>query len=108
MAKNEAEVRSSSGFTVRPLAKIAEHKDSRAERSRLAELTEELRALEARLRLGGGAEKIERQHKQGKLTARERIERLLDRNSFQQEIGLLVAYDQYKREVRGQRSEVRG
>ncbi|HKO62644.1 MAG TPA: acyl-CoA carboxylase subunit beta [Pyrinomonadaceae bacterium] len=62
---------------------------------RLQELTSELRELEARLRLGGGPEKIERQHKQGKLTARERIDLLLDKDSYQQEIGLLVAYDQY-------------
>ena len=63
---------------------------------RLRELTDELRELEARLRLGGGPEKIERQHSQGKLTARERIDLLLDKDSYSQEIGLLVAYDQYK------------
>jgi 3-methylcrotonyl-CoA carboxylase beta subunit len=63
---------------------------------RLGELTTELRQLEDKLRAGGGAEKIERQHKQGKLTARERIELLLDKDSVQQEIGLLVAYDQYE------------
>jgi 3-methylcrotonyl-CoA carboxylase beta subunit len=63
--------------------------------SRLRELTSELRELEAKLRLGGGADKIERQHKQGKLTARERIELLLDKDSYSQEIGLLVAHDQY-------------
>ncbi len=34
--------------------------------------------------LGGGKERIERQHKAGKLTARERIELLLDRNSFEE------------------------
>jgi 3-methylcrotonyl-CoA carboxylase beta subunit len=62
---------------------------------RLRKLTSELQQLETRLRLGGGADKIERQHQQGKLTARERIDLLLDRNSYAQEIGLLVAYDQY-------------
>lgn len=62
---------------------------------RLQELSAELRELEAKLRLGGGPDKIERQHKQGKLTARERIELLLDEDSYSQEIGLLVAYDQY-------------
>ena len=36
-------------------------------------LVAELRALEQRLRAGGGPDKVERQHKQGKLTARERI-----------------------------------
>jgi len=63
---------------------------------RLGELTSELRQLEERLRAGGGPEKIERQHTQGKLTARERINLLLDKDSVQQEIGLLVAYDQYE------------
>ncbi len=62
---------------------------------RLQELTRELRELEAELRLGGGPDKIERQHKQGKLTARERLDLLLDKNSYQQEIGLLAAHDQY-------------
>ena len=62
---------------------------------RLQELTEELRAVEAKLRLGGGTDRIERQHDQGKLTARERIGLLLDTDSYVQEIGLLVAYDQY-------------
>src|SRR6266853_6660727 len=63
--------------------------------NRLRELTAELKRLEAKLRLGGGPEKIERQHQQGKLTARERIDLLLDKDSYSQEIGLLVAYDQY-------------
>jgi 3-methylcrotonyl-CoA carboxylase beta subunit len=62
---------------------------------RLRELADEVRQLEAKLRLGGGAEKIERQHKQGKLTARERIDLLLDKDAYSQEIGLLIAYDQY-------------
>src|SRR5947199_3344125 len=64
--------------------------------SRLRALTAELRALEARLRAGGGPERIKKQHEQGKLTARERVELLLDSGSYSQEIGLLVAYDQYK------------
>ena len=63
--------------------------------SRLRQLTDELQQLESRLRLGGGPDKVERQHQQGKLTARERIALLLDKDSYHQEIGLLVAYDQY-------------
>jgi 3-methylcrotonyl-CoA carboxylase beta subunit len=58
-------------------------------------LVEELRDLEDRLRLGGGPKKIEKQHRDGKLTARERIDRLIDRGSLFVEIGLLVAYDSY-------------
>ena len=63
---------------------------------RLEQLSQELQQLETELRLGGGPEKIERQHSQGKLTARERIELLLDEESYYLEIGLLVAYDQYR------------
>jgi len=63
--------------------------------SRLRRLTDEYTRLAHKLKLGGGPEKIEKIHKQGKLTARERIELLLDKDTFSQEIGLLVAYDQY-------------
>ena len=63
--------------------------------TRLRELSEQLVQLETRLRSGGGPDKIDRQHQQGKLTARERIALLLDEDSYSQEIGLLVAYDQY-------------
>jgi acetyl-CoA carboxylase carboxyltransferase component len=63
--------------------------------SRLRQLTEELRSLERRLRGGGGPDKVERQHKQGKLTARERIALLLDARAPFLEIGLLVAHDRY-------------
>lgn len=65
-------------------------------KSRLLELSEEFQRLEKKLKLGGGAEKIEKIHKQGKLTARERIDLLFDANAYQQEIGLLVAYDEYQ------------
>jgi len=58
-------------------------------------LVEQLHALEVRLCKGGGASRIEKQHKAGKLTARERISALLDPGARFLEIGLLVAYDQY-------------
>src|SRR5215813_3238070 len=64
--------------------------------SRLRELTDDLHKLEFKLRLGGGPEKIARQHEQGKLTARERIDLLLDQDSYHQEVGLMIAYDQYE------------
>lgn len=41
--------------------------------------------------LGGGTKRIESQHAKGKLTARERIELLLDKGSFE-EIGMLVTH----------------
>ncbi len=74
----------------------AEPKAGGGKQTRLRALVEELRGLEEKLKLGGGPDKIERQHRQGKLTARERIELLLDRDSYSQEIGLLVAYDDYE------------
>jgi propionyl-CoA carboxylase beta chain len=46
------------------------------------EKIKELREKKEKAKLGGGAERIEKQHKQGKLTARERIEKLLDDESF--------------------------
>ena len=55
---------------------------------------EVLERLEERLvanRLGGGQDKIERQHEQGKLTARERIEQFLDEGSFE-EVDALVEH----------------
>ena len=63
--------------------------------SRLRELSDDLRALEDRLRLGGGVDKIDKQHKQGKLTARERVLGLCDAGARFVEVGLLLAYDQY-------------
>ena len=69
--------------------------------SRLRQLAADIRALEARLRLGGGPDKIEKQHKQGKLAARERVERLADPNTPFLEIGLLVAHDRYDGQAPG-------
>src|SRR5881398_1302448 len=69
--------------------------DSESKQTRLRTLTNEYLRLERQLKLGGGREKIEKIHEQGKLTARERIGRLLDADTFSQEIGLLVAYDEY-------------
>src|SRR5512144_1513876 len=63
--------------------------------SRLRKLTDDYLRLEKHLKLGGGPEKIEKIHRQGKLTARERIAKLLDPDAYSQEIGLLVAYDGY-------------
>jgi 3-methylcrotonyl-CoA carboxylase beta subunit len=124
MAEMKSEAVSTSGFKVRPLSKVAKPDETtqkseirgqksdflspktNANRSRLRELTDELRALEAKLRLGGGPDKIAKQHKAHKLTARERIDLLLDKDFYKQEVGLLVAYDQYL-QSRGQKSEVR-
>ena len=69
--------------------------------SRLVTLTAEFRELRSRLEQGGGPDRIRRHHDQGKLTARERVARLLDPDSPWFEIGLLVAYDQYDAQAPG-------
>ncbi len=50
-----------------------------------------LRGLQEAAKLGGGQERMDKQHQKGKLTARERIELLLDPGSFE-EIGQLVTH----------------
>src|ERR1700732_4323413 len=45
---------------------------------------EELRKLNAEAEAGGGAERREREHQQGKLSARERVDLLLDQGSFKE------------------------
>jgi len=52
---------------------------------------ETLLAKQKEALLGGGIERIESQHKKGKLTARERIALLVDENSFQ-ELGMFVIH----------------
>ncbi|MDR2869491.1 MAG: acyl-CoA carboxylase subunit beta [Deferribacteraceae bacterium] len=52
---------------------------------------DELRKRKAKLYLGGGADKIEKIHQQGKTTARERIAFLCDPNTFQ-EMNLVVRH----------------
>ncbi|HET9637190.1 MAG TPA: carboxyl transferase domain-containing protein, partial [Gemmatimonadaceae bacterium] len=63
--------------------------------NRLRELSDEVRALEDKLREAGGAKRLEKLHQQGKLSARERVDLLRDPDSTMLEIGMLVAYDQY-------------
>ena len=63
--------------------------------SRLQQLTREYLELAAKLRLGGGADRVAKMHAKGQLAPRERVERLLDPGSPWYEIGLLVAFDKY-------------
>ncbi len=59
-------------------------------------LLSELRHRLDKIAIGGGRAKIEKQHQQGKLTARERIELLLDKNAPVIEIGAFAGWDMYK------------
>src|SRR5271157_5701043 len=52
---------------------------------------DELKKRRAEVMLGGGADKLEKQHQAGKLTARERIEALVDPDSFE-ETGLFAEH----------------
>ncbi len=52
---------------------------------------EKLRQMRAQARLGGGQDRIDRQHARGKMTARERVEKLLDPGSFR-ELDMFVAH----------------
>jgi len=61
----------------------------------LGDLTHRHREMEREIALGGGTEAIERQHAKGRLTARERIERLIDPGTAFVEIGLWAGWEMY-------------
>ena len=48
------------------------------------DIQEKLEAMRAEARLGGGVKRIAAQHAKGKLTARERLELLLDEGTFEE------------------------
>jgi methylmalonyl-CoA carboxyltransferase 12S subunit len=57
----------------------------------MAERVAELREKRSKIKEGGGKQRIQKQHESGKLTARERIDKLVDGESFQ-EIGLFAKH----------------
>ena len=59
----------------------------------MAEKIAELASKRTTMQLGGGKDRVDKQHAAGKLTARERVEQLVDRNSFQ-EIGIFARHRQ--------------
>ncbi|HEX9656093.1 MAG TPA: carboxyl transferase domain-containing protein [Bacteroidota bacterium] len=65
---------------------------------RLSEMVEHLRSTGKHTKLGGGKERIEKLHKQKKLGARERIEKLIDPGSSFVEVGLFAGYEMYEEE----------
>src|SRR5579871_2668497 len=58
-------------------------------------LSDEIRRQEAIIREGGGAKAVARQHEKGRLTARERIARLVDADAPFFELGLWAAWGMY-------------
>jgi 3-methylcrotonyl-CoA carboxylase beta subunit len=67
-------------------------KNSRLMADRLTEIKSE----EQRIRQGGGAKATEAQHKKNRLTARERIAKLMDAKTELFELGLYAAHDMYQ------------
>ena len=59
-------------------------------------LVSKLKQIEAKVGLGGGKSRIEKLHGQGKMTARERISYLIDKDSQFLEIGALAGYEMYE------------
>ena len=68
------------------------NKNEDAIKLKIAEMNRRL----SEIRLGGGRKKIEKEHSKGKLSARERIDYLIDQNSNFIEIGAFVGNDMYK------------
>lgn len=69
-----------------------------ARRAAHAALLEDLRARAAEVRRGGGEKAVAREHARGKMTARERIARLLDDGAPFHEIGLFAGRGMYEAE----------
>ncbi len=59
-------------------------------------LITDLKQKFAKIKLGGGEKRIEKLHSEGKMTARERIDYLLDANSKSLEIGGFAGYGMYE------------
>ncbi len=63
---------------------------------RVIDLLTSLKNAEEQIYLGGGAKAIEAQHKKGRLTARERIAKLIDPGSQFFELGAFAAFEMYE------------
>jgi 3-methylcrotonyl-CoA carboxylase beta subunit len=73
--------------------------NSAAYQKNVREMVDRLTKLkneEERIREGGGAKAIESQHKKGRLTARERIAKLIDPKTEFSELGLYAAHEMYE------------
>lgn len=64
----------------------------------LNNIIKEINKTEAEIKKGGGEKRIEKEHKKGKLTARERIDKLVDEESRFYELGLWAGYEMYEEE----------
>jgi acetyl-CoA carboxylase carboxyltransferase component len=73
-------------------------KNTKTSPQNLKTFIRELNEAEEQIKQGGGKKRIEKHHKRGKLTARERINHLLDDESRFHEIGLWAGYSMYEEE----------
>lgn len=64
----------------------------------LHQLLEEFGETEKEIKLGGGPKRIDKEHGKGKLTARERIDKLIDKDAKFFELGLWAGYEMYEEE----------
>src|SRR6202011_636053 len=62
----------------------------------MVDLVTEIKNQEVETHQGGGAKAIEAQHKKGRLTARERIAKLIDPHTPFFELGIYAAYEMYE------------
>jgi acetyl-CoA carboxylase carboxyltransferase component len=84
-----------------PASTIATHVDTNSpayekNARRMVELVAEIKNQEIVLHEGGGAKAIDAQHKKGRLTARERIARLLDPDTRFFELGVYAGFEMYQ------------
>ncbi|HKM65700.1 MAG TPA: acyl-CoA carboxylase subunit beta [Candidatus Acidoferrum sp.] len=63
---------------------------------RMVELLTSIKNEEEKIRQGGGAKAIESQHKKNRLTARERVEALIDHGTHFFELGIYAAHEMYE------------
>jgi acetyl-CoA carboxylase carboxyltransferase component len=73
----------------------------RENHARMTQLVAELQDRVAQVRQGGGEKYLQRQRQQGKLPARERIDRLLDAGSPFLELSSLAAWGMYDNDAPG-------
>jgi len=70
--------------------------DFQSNTRRMVDLLTEIKNEEEQIRQGGGHNAIEAQHKKGRLTARERVAKLVDPGSAFFELGLHAAHEMYQ------------
>ena len=75
-----------------------ENAQFQARKGHYRSLLDELAHRAEGVRLGGGKKRIEREHKRGKLTARERIGQLVDEDAEFMELGLFTGWGMYEEE----------